>query len=65
MYPILLQVGPITVYSYGVMMALGFLAAGWVVGKGLQCQGKDPEFASTLVVWAAVGGLLVHASLHY
>lgn len=58
MYPILLQVGPVTIYSYGVMMALGFLAANWVVSKGLQFQGKDPEFSSTLVVWAAVGGLL-------
>jgi phosphatidylglycerol---prolipoprotein diacylglyceryl transferase len=58
MYPILLQVGPVTIYSYGVMMALGFLAANWVVSKGLQYQGKDPEFSSTLVVWAAVGGLL-------
>jgi phosphatidylglycerol---prolipoprotein diacylglyceryl transferase len=58
MYPILLQVGPITIYSYGVMMALGFLAANWVVGKGLQHQGKDPNFSSILVVWAAVGGLL-------
>jgi phosphatidylglycerol:prolipoprotein diacylglycerol transferase len=58
MYPILLQIGPITIYSYGVMMALGFLTANWVVGKGLQYQGKDPDFSSTLVVWAAVGGLL-------
>ena len=58
MYPILLQIGPITIYSYGVMMALGFLAANWVVGKGLQYQGKDPNFSSTLVMWAAVGGIL-------
>ncbi len=58
MYPILLQIGPITIYSYGVMMALGFLAANWVVGKGLQYQGKDPNFSSTLVLWAAIGGIL-------
>jgi phosphatidylglycerol---prolipoprotein diacylglyceryl transferase len=58
MYPVLFQLGPITVYSYGVMMALGFLFAGWAVSKGLEYQGKDPAFASTLVLWAAVGGLL-------
>src|ERR1700752_1001663 len=58
MYPELFHIGPLTVYSYGVMMALGFLAAGWVVSKGLEQQGKDPDFSSTLVVWAAVGGLL-------
>lgn len=58
MYPELFRIGPLTVYSYGVMMALGFLAGGWVVGKGLEHQGKDPAFSSTLVVWGAVGGLL-------
>jgi phosphatidylglycerol:prolipoprotein diacylglycerol transferase len=58
MYPVLLRLGPITIYSYGVMMALGFLAAGWVLSKELQRQGKDPNFSSTLVLWAAVGGML-------
>jgi phosphatidylglycerol:prolipoprotein diacylglycerol transferase len=58
MYPVILKLGPITIYSYGVMMALGFLAAGWVLGKELQRQGKDPNLASTLVLWAALGGLV-------
>ena len=58
MYPVLLELGPLTVYSYGVMMALGFVAAGWLLGKGLAHQGRDPELASTLVLWAAIGGLL-------
>jgi phosphatidylglycerol---prolipoprotein diacylglyceryl transferase len=58
MYPELFRLGPVTVYSYGVMMALGFVGAGWLVSKGLEQQGKDPEFSSTLVLWAAVGGLL-------
>jgi len=58
MYPVLFRLGPITIYSYGMMMALGFLAAGWVLSRELQRQGKDPNFSSTLVLWAAVGGLL-------
>jgi phosphatidylglycerol:prolipoprotein diacylglycerol transferase len=58
MYPVLFRFGPITIYSYGVMMALGFLAAGWVLGKELQRCGKDPNLASTFVLWAAVGGLI-------
>src|SRR5262249_61490412 len=49
--------GPVTIYSYGVMMALGFLAGGWALSRELQRQGKDPDFASTLILWAAVGGL--------
>jgi phosphatidylglycerol:prolipoprotein diacylglycerol transferase len=58
MYPVLLQFGPITIYSYGVMMALGFIAAGWTLGLELQRRGHDPNLASTFVLWAAVGGLL-------
>ena len=58
MYPVLLEFGPFTVYSYGVMMALGFVAAAWLLGKGLAYQGRNPDLASTLVLWAAVGGLL-------
>jgi phosphatidylglycerol:prolipoprotein diacylglycerol transferase len=58
MYPVLFRLGPLTIYSYGVMMALGFLAAGWVLSKEFQRQGKDPNLSSTLVLWAAIGGLL-------
>ena len=58
MYPVLLELGPLTVYSYGVMMALGFVAAAWLLGKGLAHQGREPDLSSTLVLWAAVGGLL-------
>ncbi|HXG20551.1 MAG TPA: prolipoprotein diacylglyceryl transferase [Methylomirabilota bacterium] len=58
MYPVLFRFGPITIYSYGVMMALGFIAAGWALGLELQRRGKDPTLASTFVLWAAVGGLI-------
>ncbi len=58
MHPVLLNLGPVTIYSYGVMMALSFVAAGWVISKELERQGRDPDLASTLVLWAAIGGLL-------
>jgi phosphatidylglycerol:prolipoprotein diacylglycerol transferase len=58
MYPVLFQFGPITIYSYGVMMALGFIAATWVLGLELRRRGENPDLASTLVMWAAVSGLI-------
>ena len=58
MHPVLLSLGPVTIYSYGVMMALSFVTAGWVIRKELQRQGRDPDLASSLVLWAAVGGLI-------
>ena len=56
-HPIIVSFGPITVYSFGVMLALAFLTAGNVLGKELGRRGMDPELASSLVLWAAVGGL--------
>ena len=58
MYPILLRLGPITIYSYGLMMAIAFLAAGYLTGKELTRKGFDGELASSMVLWAAIGGLV-------
>lgn len=58
MYPELLHLGPLTIYSYGVMMALGFVAAGWLIGRELQRQDRDPDLASSFVLWAAAGGII-------
>jgi phosphatidylglycerol:prolipoprotein diacylglycerol transferase len=52
------QIGPITVYSFGVMMALAFVVSGVIVTKELGRKGCDPSLGSPLVFWAAVGGLL-------
>jgi len=57
MIPVLFKLGPITVYSYGMMMALGFLAADLVVNSECKRRGLNPDFASSLVVWAAIVGI--------
>src|SRR5579862_860872 len=57
MIPVLFRLGPITVYSYGMMLALGFLAADLVVSSECKRRGLNPDFASALVVWAAIGGI--------
>lgn len=58
MYPILFHFGPITIYSFGVFMALAALSAAWVVHAELKRRGFDPELASTIVFAAAIGGLI-------
>jgi phosphatidylglycerol:prolipoprotein diacylglycerol transferase len=58
MYPVIFQVGPITIYSFGVFMALAALFAAWVVHSELKRYGYNPELASTMVFAAAVGGLI-------
>ena len=58
MYPVLFQIGPITIYSFGALMALAALSAAWVVHAELKRRERDPELASTMVFAAAIGGLI-------
>jgi phosphatidylglycerol:prolipoprotein diacylglycerol transferase len=58
MYPILFQFGPVTIYSFGVFMALAALSAAWVVSVELKRYQYNPELASTIVFAAAIGGLI-------
>ena len=58
MVPVLLKIGPLTIYSFGAMMALGFLIAGYVVSVELGRKGFDPEDAWSIVLWGAVGGIV-------
>lgn len=57
MYPVILEIGPLRIYSFGLMMALGFLVATYLTSKELDRRGYDGELASSLVIWAVVGGL--------
>jgi phosphatidylglycerol---prolipoprotein diacylglyceryl transferase len=56
-WPVILKLGPLTIYSYGTMMAIAFLVAGWLTGREMDRRGLPGEVASTMVFWAAVGGI--------
>lgn len=58
MFPVLLKLGPITIYSFGAMLALAFLAATQVTSKELERRGYEGDLASKMVIYAVVGGLL-------
>src|SRR5690606_30840318 len=58
MVPVLVQIGPLALYSFGAMLALAFLAAGYVLGNLLEARGLDRGHASSIVWWAAIGGLV-------
>ncbi|HZR82462.1 MAG TPA: prolipoprotein diacylglyceryl transferase family protein [Candidatus Binatia bacterium] len=57
MIPVLVQLGPIRLYSFGAMLALAFLAAGMVVENGLERRGLDRGHVTPIVLWAAIGGI--------
>ena len=58
MIPVLFHLGPLTVYSYGLMMALGFLAADYIIRLECVRRGFDPEYSSSIVIVAAVTALV-------
>ena len=57
MYPEF-DLGPITVQSFGLCFALGFLAAGALVWKRLGEIGKPPDWSYEVALAAMVGGAL-------
>ncbi len=58
MYPVFFEIGPITIYSLGIFWALGALAAVWILQMELRRCGYNAELASTIVMTAAIGGLI-------
>ena len=64
MFPVLFRIGGFTVTSFGVMIALSFVAGGWIMGKELRRKGQDPEHAWDLCGWAAISGIL-GAKIYY
>lgn len=57
MYPEL-SIGPLTLQTFGLMFALGFIAAGWVIAKRLTEVGRPPDWAYEMAFAALVGGLV-------
>lgn len=58
MRPVLFELGPLQVNSYGVFVALAFVAAWLVLRHELVRRGGSGDVAGSLVVAAAVGGLV-------
>jgi len=58
MVPVLLELGPLKLYSFGAMLALAFLGAGAVMEGGLERRGLDRDHVGPIVTWAAIGGIL-------
>ena len=57
MYPVLFKIGPISVYSFGLMMGAGFLVASYVLTKELRRKGIDPNHGSTITLLSLVFGI--------
>jgi phosphatidylglycerol:prolipoprotein diacylglycerol transferase len=58
MRPVVLSWGPFTVYSYGLMMAVGFLMFLAYIRREARRDGMDPETLTNTAFAALVGGIV-------
>ena len=57
-YPLVFNIGPLTVTGFGIMMMLGFFTAGWVMQKALVDKGLNDAYAEYIIIAGVVGGIL-------
>src|SRR5690349_6784214 len=53
-----IQLGPIQVTGYGIMMMVAFLMAGWAIQLDLRRRGMAEEYAADIVFAAVIGGIV-------
>jgi len=57
MCPRLFQIGPFTIYGYGLMLALGFIIASYVLTEEFKRRKLDANIASTITLIALFAGI--------
>ncbi|MDE0425728.1 MAG: prolipoprotein diacylglyceryl transferase [Candidatus Poribacteria bacterium] len=58
MYPTLIDFGPIGIHSYGLMLATAFITVVFVLQYELKRRGFVAELAGSIVMAAAIGGIV-------
>jgi len=57
MYPELLKIGPVTIYSYGLMLGIAFLLANILITRELKRLKLDVSLATGVTMLALIGGV--------
>lgn len=58
MFPTLFRIGEFEISSFGVLVALGFLAAAWLSSRAFEEADLPRESAWQVMTWCMVGGIL-------
>jgi phosphatidylglycerol:prolipoprotein diacylglycerol transferase len=59
MYPVLLQLGPVTIYSYGVLVATGVLLGIWYASRHAPRAGLNPQNVWNLGIYIVFSAMIV------
>lgn len=57
MYPVLFEIFGFPISTFGVLLAVAFLAGTWLTALRMREIGLDPEQATTMLIYAMVGGI--------
>jgi len=57
LHPVLLSFGPFTLYSFGVLTALGFFVSIFLAWRRAPREGVPPDKFLDLAFWAVIGGI--------
>jgi phosphatidylglycerol:prolipoprotein diacylglycerol transferase len=58
MYPTLVHFGPVSIHSFGLILVTAFITSGFVIQYELKRRGFVADVAATIVVAAAIGGVV-------
>jgi phosphatidylglycerol:prolipoprotein diacylglycerol transferase len=57
-YPFVLQLGPVEITGYGLMMMVALLMGGWLIAIELKRRGLADDYAADAVAAAVIGGII-------
>ena len=57
MIPVLFRIGPFPIYSFGLLLGIGFLLGSYILSLELKRKKLDPEIASTVTILAVLFGI--------
>ena len=58
MYPKLFDIGPLSVYSYGLMLGIAFIVSSWIFGKELKRNKYDENIGVMITFLSLIGGIV-------
>ncbi len=58
MHPILFELGPVTIYSYGVLLAAAYLLGLWMAARRARHAGLDANRVLDLGIWVIIAALV-------
>ena len=58
MHPIICSIGPVTIYSFGLMLAAAVLVCSYLLGRDAVKLGVDRQVAYDFAFWTALSGII-------